>query len=208
MLDKEGRAYGGLQAGVDFRIVNAFIWDTFYRMYQGGPELLSGKFQAEVRVAKSAAPKYRSDDDVTAQAASELLSTLLFWEMAPPPSSGLSSLSAPPPPPNFASSSKSSEKSILDTVEFALQVGIFEPFTNFFSILQLITWTQGYVNKGKSLGVTGWDKRWFRLENGVLSWCSLSIATICFSVDSCAGILPKRTARFSTALTLQIASSV
>jgi hypothetical protein len=29
---------------------------------------------------------------------------------------------------------------------------------------------QGYVNKGKSLGVTGWDKRWFKLERGVLSW--------------------------------------
>jgi hypothetical protein len=119
-LLENGRAYGGLQAGVDYRIVNAFIWDTFYRMYQGGPELLSGKFQAEVRVA---APKYRSNAK-NAAAASELLSSMMFMSefTPPPPPSGFSSTPTPPPLPSFGSPSKPSDRLNLDTVEYALQV--------------------------------------------------------------------------------------
>jgi len=152
-----GRALGGLQVGVDYRIVNALIWEMFVRMYGGGPELLSGKFQAEVRVSK-----------VTASASRGNASTQLRAPPPPPPSA-LSSLSAPPPPPSFGVSSKASASAAkgLDDPEFVLQVQLFLLLP---STLSFLTMVQGYVQKGKSLGVTGWDKRWFKLERGVLSW--------------------------------------
>lgn len=124
-LLSNGRALGGLQAGVHYKIVNDLIWDTFVRLYGGGPELLSSKFQAEVRVAKVALPSGLS----VSECASQLLSSLLA---APPlPPSGLSSLLfAPPPPPSFDSPAKASVKS-LNSVEFLLQV----PFLCCFSFM-------------------------------------------------------------------------
>jgi hypothetical protein len=112
-LQSNGRALGGLQAGIDYRIVNAFIWEAFCRMYGGGPELLSGKFQAEVRVSK-----------VTVSASRGQSSTQLRAPPPPPPS-GLSSLSAPPPPPSFGSPSKATGSKGLDDPEFCLQVQFF-----------------------------------------------------------------------------------
>jgi hypothetical protein len=116
-LLENGRALGGLQAGVHYRIVNSLIWNTFCRMYGGGPELLSGKFQADVRVAKVAIVN-QSDG------ASQLLSSLMQFSPPPPPDA-ISVLSAPPPPPSFGSPSKVSGTKSIDLDDFSLQVLIF-----------------------------------------------------------------------------------
>jgi hypothetical protein len=111
-----GHALGGLQAGADYRIVNAFIWDVFHRLYGGGPELLLGKFQAEVRVAKST-----RHDVSSAEAANQLLASLLAFAPPPPPP-GPQSVSSIPLPPVSSPSAKVAGSQSLDAVEFFLQV--------------------------------------------------------------------------------------